>query len=154
MVKKSLKNKIEEESKINFYGKDMKLSEARTYLKKLKAGEVTIELNEREKMECMSFMDVMKRCDIRDGNKETYFHNYDEKEYLSMWLEFRINLQEKLDKENYCKKNGHIGEKVLGCDSSGQALCYCPNCGDMHDRRMTSQEHREFNELMHTPMTI
>jgi hypothetical protein len=154
MAKRSLKNKIEEESKIEFRGEKMKLSDAKIYLSKLEKGEINLEYSESEINEAKGFMDSMKRCDMKAGIKEAYFHNYDEREYFSMILGMRINLQEKFDKENYCKKKGHIGEKVLSCDSSGRALCYCPKCGDMYDRPMNPQESRDFNELIRTPMTI
>jgi uncharacterized Zn finger protein len=71
-----------------------------------------------------------------------------------MILEFRINLREKFDKQDYCSKKGHLDERVLSSDSSGKSLCYCHNCGDMYDRRMTMKENRDFNKLMKTPMTI
>jgi hypothetical protein len=63
------KKEPEKESAIDFYGQVMKLSEAKNYLGRLKAGKVTIKLDEKEKMRCRDFLEVMKRTDIKEGKR-------------------------------------------------------------------------------------
>lgn len=157
MAKRSLKDKIDEESKINFYGNNMKLSEAKTYLERLKAGEVIIELDEKGKMECVSFMNAMKKSDEKRGGKE-YFNDYNEMEYVSMILEMRINLQEKFDKDKYCERHGHEEVKDSAHIEEGmgktRAWAFCSRCGQMYDRYLTQEEIKKWNELLRTPFNI
>lgn len=134
----------------------MKLSEAKTLLSKLKDGSVNIELNDLERIGYNQMNEGTRRDSIKKkarGDKELY-EEFTEKGYLEFLLEIPISVIEHFNKIENCKREGHKGESVLSCDSSGKMLCYCHSCGDMYDRGMTSEESGNFNKLMKTPMAI
>jgi hypothetical protein len=155
---KKNKNKVfeDKESIISFHGKDIKLSEAKTLLSKLKDGSINIELNELERIGYNQMNEGTRRDNAKKkarGDKELY-EEFTEKGYLELLLEIPISVIEHFNKIEACKRKGHKGESVLSCDSSGKALCYCHTCEDMYDRRMTSKESMDFDKLIKTPMTI
>lgn len=63
-------------------------------------------------------------------------------------------LKEHFDRIEKCKREGHLGEKVLSTNSCGRALCYCNLCREMYSRNMTSDEHYKFNEEVKIKYTI
>jgi len=160
MIKRSLKDKIEEESEIEFRGEKMKLSDAKKYLERLKAGEITLKLNESERNESIRFMKVMKEGDREAvaGGGKAWFQNYDEKEYFSFILGIKIGFQRYISEQNYCEKHGHKEVKGSATITEGmgntRAWAVCSRCGSMDDRYPTPDEMRDWNNLLHTPMTI
>lgn len=77
---------------------------------------------------------------------------------MELSLEQKIKLNNSIrnlfgSQEN-CKKEGHLGERVLSTNSLGKASCYCELCGEMYNRRMTSKEIEDLNKIIKTPYTI
>ena len=160
MIKRSLKDKIEEESKIEFRGEKMKLSNAKKYLIQLEAGKINLDFSESERNEAMGFMKVMKEGDreaVARGGK-AWFHDYNEKEYFSFILGIKIGFQGYINKQNYCENHGHKEVKGSATITEGmgntRAWAVCSRCGSMDDRYPTPDEMRDWNNLLHTPMTI
>jgi hypothetical protein len=160
MAKRSLKDKLDEESKIEFRGQKMKLSKAKTYLGKLKSGEITLELNESERNESIRFMKTMREHDRKAvaGGGKAWFQNYDEKEYFSFILGIKIGFQGYVNEQNYCAKHGH--EEVKGSahieEGMGKTItwAFCSRCGSMYNRYPTPEEMKEWNELLRAPFDI
>jgi len=142
--------------KIKFHGLEMNLLEAKLYLENIKSGNITLKLSEEERIRYNSMNEATRMENEKKkarGDNQLY-KEFNEKEYLELLLSIPIVVKDHYNKIEACKKKGHLGEKVLGCDSLGKALCYCHKCGDMYDRPMNMEEQRDFNKLMKTPMTI
>jgi len=146
--------------KINFFGKEMNLLEAKLYLVGLKVGIIEENLTEKERESYLKWEEAKRTSNEtfeKKGKKGIWKLNT-EKEYIINKLEKEIKVKEFYKKIKYCKENGHPEKKGSSYTASGQGgtkvWAQCSKCGQKYERGLSSKEWDEWYKEMHKPMNI
>lgn len=139
--------------KVEFYGKQMNLLEARLYSCGLRMRIIDITLNEDDKINYDIWKERKEKANRR--TEERIFKKINESQYLVEELENQIRATKNQRKRIHCEKYGHKEKKgssdiKLSLDGT-RAHVLCSKCNAMYERAATNEELEKAKNKIYNP---